>query len=510
MDYVESKNPELAELLRGTCADMSLNSTRGKPGVTFLMPQDSDFIKEVSKLAYSDKPADASKACNMLNALILRDVYASPDQFIKNRENIPNSLYPSTRLEVKKLVGDTVEFASGATAVIDKAFMEHRTKDNLAVWLLKGRIPHEGGSKAELSGGKKKGKTGSYQPSTEHSKSLRFQIARSVENQYALYCLQKNIGAPVDSFDPFCKHTLSLIDYIHKSIGNVALLHDKVLPLVLGDKIDFYLLVEPHRTAGAYLIDDATIAEWWSKKHSCECPRILDDIQTLLKTGKDALIYTDRKGVLERIKKVRKETITKIEATNPRECVEVVSQVYSELSTNNTIGGIGPVLPAGLAQIYKNEPALKMLQDDLRYYTYCAFSMLERNFDLGYYNELLNVIGECMYAASVEEMRSQQRILNKSVIKYMIQPSDLIAQVKSFVNSTMFLYVPMTREESAELTKSSIHRPDPDSRIVWNMSADIYTRHKRVLETSDPELEKLLASIPDQSVRDAVRARWKH
>ena len=162
MDYVESKNPELAELLRGTCADMSLNSTRGKPGVTFLMPQDSDFIKEVSKLAYSDKPADASKACNMLNALILRDVYASPDQFIKNRENIPNSLYPSTRLEVKKLVGDTVEFASGATAVIDKAFMEHRTKDNLAVWLLKGRIPHEGGSKAELSGGKKKGKTGSY------------------------------------------------------------------------------------------------------------------------------------------------------------------------------------------------------------------------------------------------------------------------------------------------------------------------------------------------------------
>ena len=179
-------------------------------------------------------------------------------------------------------------------------------------------------------------------------------------------------------------------------------------------------------------------------------------------------------------------------------------------ATNNTIGGIGPVLPAGLAQIYKNEPALKMLQDDLRYYTYCAFSMLERNFDLGYYNELLNVIGECMYAASVEEMRSQQRILNKSVMKYMIQPSDLIAQVKSFVNSTMFLYVPMTREESAELTKSSIHRPDPDSRIVWNMSADIYTRHKRVLETSDPELEKLLASIPDQSVRDAVRARWKH
>ena len=260
----------MAELLRGTCADMSLNSTKGKPGVTFLMPQDEKYIKEITDLAYSDDPKKANTACNMLNALILRDVFKTPADFMAKQKNIPNSLYPSQHVVVSGAEGKTIKFASGATAVLDTAFIDASSKTNLAIWKLTGRIPHEGGTPADLSMAKKGkgGKAGSYQPSTEQSRSLRFQIAIAVENAYALHCLQKKNGG-AHAVDPFCKHAFSLIDFIHKS-GNMSLLQDKILPLIHGDQLDFYLLVEPHRgTVGSYMIDDATIEEAGLRLQSC-------------------------------------------------------------------------------------------------------------------------------------------------------------------------------------------------------------------------------------------------
>ena len=508
MDYVESVKPELAELLRGTCADMTLNSTKGKPGITFLMPQDEKYIKQIADLAYSEDPKNANEACDMLNALILRDVFKSPSDFIAKRTNIPNSLYPSQHVGITGIEGKGIKFESGATAVPDPGFIDSSRKSNIAVWKLTGTLPHKGGKPANIErvNRGKGGKVGAYQPSNDQSRSLRFQIGLAVENAYALHCLQKQSGVGGEDHDPFCKHSLSIINYINKEVGNVALLHDTILPLISLDKLDFYLLVEPHRTTGSYIIDDNTLADWWSKKRPVDCKAITADIQSLLKSGQDALVYTDRKSLLDCIHRTRKSLITQIDA-KPRDCVDLVAKIYEELSLTNSIGGLSPVFPPGLAQIYKNEPALKMLQDDLRYYVYSAFNSLERRFDLGGYNELLNVIGECLYAATIEEMRSSQRLLNKTVIKYMIAPSERISQVKQLINSTMFIYIPITRDDSAALAKSSIQRPDPDSRVIWNIQGDVYTRYNHVLNATDLELEKLLSGISDPAIRDAIKAR---
>ena len=225
----------------------------------------------------------------------------------------------------------------------------------------------------------------------------------------------------------------------------------------------------------------------------------------MLKSGHDALVYTKRNELLEHIRKARKAVQKEIENIQPRECVDAVAKVYSKLAETNTIDGAGPVFPEGLAQIYKNEPGLKMLQDDLRFYLFNEFASLERNFDLGRYNEILNVIGESLHAATLEEMRSQQRVLNKTVIKYMIAPGDMIDHVKLFVNSTVFLFVPMTEEETNTLAKSSPHRPEPDSRNIWNIEKNIRDMQNRVLKATDPELVALINKISEQATRDELK-----
>src|ERR1700743_1507318 len=90
MDYIDAVDPELATLARGLCVDLSLNSFRRKPGITFLMPQDKSFRAKLEKLAYSDNIMEATKATEMLNALVIQDVFKTPAEW-KTRE-VSNSL----------------------------------------------------------------------------------------------------------------------------------------------------------------------------------------------------------------------------------------------------------------------------------------------------------------------------------------------------------------------------------------------------------------------------------
>lgn len=496
LDYLDSVEPDLARIIRGVCVDMSLTSLRGKPGITFLMPVDPKFRKRLEELAYSDKPEDANKASDMLNNLIIKDVFKQAGDW-KSRQ-VANSLVPSQVIDVDSTTKNEVVFKSGAKAVIDDRFIDSSKDRRLAVWKLSGEIPITTDKIAKELPKKKKGVVGAYEPGNLQSQSERFKIALAVENSYALRRLQQD-NSGEKQCDVYLETVLSLVHYIKNVRKDEALLHDKVLPILSLDKADFYFLVEPHRASGDYLLDNSLISEWWAcRGQSYMNPiDIRKDIDAMLSGSTGAAIYSQKSQLMDKIADIRQQ-ISQRAAARPRSSADEIEAIYSELEKSNSIGGIGNVFPADLAQYYANNPGLKMLQDELRYLTYGAFKQLEsRGFDVNSFHDLTNMIGEYLYSSTADERARSQKLLNKNTLKYMIAPTEKAQEIQIFVNSTMFMYIPLTSAEASNLkVKNSVSRPDPSHIVLFNIAKDLYKQHERVLK----------AGVNNSAILDALKS----
>lgn len=475
IDYLDATDPDLAQLVRGTCVDMTLGSTKGKNGITLLIP-DKEYRAKIAKLAYSSDPNEASQACDLLNALILRDVFKSGAEFLAKRANIPNSLYPSQHVGVAKTSGNTVTFESGAVATLDTNFADSSKKKNLAVWNLKGEIPVTTDKPAKierkpmgrgLKGGKAKGgKHGGYDESIADglAKNLRWKIAVAVENEYALNLMQRQLGRGSDN--PFVRCAMSLVEYLHEKDRATL---ERALPLLSVSIADFYFLVEPHK-GGDYLVPNALIEEWWAGRasHSTAAGcKILDDMLTKEKNGEK----------LPEIDRIRKEVLSQC---RDRNCIDAIDNAYKSK--------------------YGEAASDKLLQDELRFLIHCSFEELESApFDSKNLGDAVNMIGEYMHKmnGTKEERLAGNKLLNPKALKYAIAPSEKIEAVKCFVNSTYFMFVPLSAAEAKAVPKSHTLTPSPDVKGVWNITSkniEKYATHARLTSGND-KLEAILKEV---------------
>ena len=49
-DFVDEVNHELAKIMKDLCIESTLNTMKGKNGITFLMPTDNSFVQELKKI----------------------------------------------------------------------------------------------------------------------------------------------------------------------------------------------------------------------------------------------------------------------------------------------------------------------------------------------------------------------------------------------------------------------------------------------------------------------------
>lgn len=431
MKYLDAKHPEIAELMRGTCADMTLGSTRGKSGVTLLLPTDKDFIASVEKDAYSSDPKIAKRACDRLNAIILRGVYKSASE-MQSDKNLANSLYPAQKVDIKAAEVGKVTFANGAVATIDKGFIDSSPKGNLAVWLLAGKdgLPVTTDKPADTATKQKrvgKGKAGAYED-VEVSNRLRHQIAVVVQNAY---------GSQIATNQPrnaFCQATKSLLNHIAAKDGE---LFDQLALHVCHSIMDFYVLVQPHGYGAGPLIPDELIGEWWNNgaPAKVDCDEVGKKIEASLMKSAAA-----RKELLEKVKEERK----KLNDINDRSICDKLEASYEALSPE-----FKKLCP------HFGDGKMRMVEDSLKYYTAVVCAKMREVSD---YSNMLGPLGDSLYYANKGE-RFSTIICNKPKITYNIQPQKDIEVVKDFINSSLFMCVPMTRDECANMSNkiNNIH-----------------------------------------------------
>ena len=173
--YIEQIDGELARVISDLCLDR-LFIPRGGNGITFLYPAEKDYRKDIIKSAYSNEPENAIQT---IESLIITDHLPRPGDFVLKKDDIPNLL--RQRIEVTSADASSVKLACGGTLHVDPGFVAINSRENMAVYHLKGkgRIPLDG-PRATMKyakirsklGGKSRGHSGGYYGGDERSAAL--------------------------------------------------------------------------------------------------------------------------------------------------------------------------------------------------------------------------------------------------------------------------------------------------------------------------------------------------
>ena len=137
--YIEQIDGELSQVISDLCLER-IFIPRGANGITFLYPADKAYRKDIVASAYSNNP---EKAIQIIESLIISDYLPRPGDFVLKKDDIPNLLHQ--RIEVTSADAASVKLKCGATLHPDSGFAPISTRENMAVYHIKGaQIPLNG------------------------------------------------------------------------------------------------------------------------------------------------------------------------------------------------------------------------------------------------------------------------------------------------------------------------------------------------------------------------------
>ncbi len=491
-DYVEKVDAELGEALRQTCVHMTLNSLKGKKGVTFFRPADSKVKNAIYQKISSGVIADMQEAIDTLNAMIFRIHAKTPADLLSQKGETYNSLNPPQLVEIKGevKVGDVmgIEFANGAKAIPDSAFKT--TKPNVAAWILvSGSLPTTGGKIAERPAkgsafAKVPVKKGSYQPDQAESSNIRFQIMIAIENDFKQDQICRRSCGYIGQYkrDVFLEYALSLWYAVYQS--NPALAKD-LLGLVSYDKTDIYFLLEPHKPSSEsdYLIPDEIVRSWWSSPRSVNISMVSNLITEELKNSTEGSLFSsNRLGLIDAVNDMREEIVLECR-DNARLYPQKIYSHFIDFYKKGTVNGEN-IYGGRLNELYMRDPEMKLIHDELRYLVSGWFRKLTcaPELDVVCLEDCFNKIGDFLHARGEERKRICRLVNPDRTNKPTISPEEICRSIKAFVCSSAFGYVPFVRGEELPFKVVTNWRESTKFTAVYNMEEAKLVRHQRLLD----------------------------
>jgi hypothetical protein len=494
LSYLDEVDPDVSNAYR-ECSLESLFNPRDKNGITFLLPdkrKNAAFYAEITNTSLLDDPDDKSDIINKLAALVIFDNLNSPDVFKNHADDIPNGLRQHIEIDLAGCTTNTIKFKCGAVAELDKRFRDASAKKNLNVYMLAAAGITTSGPDAKFL----HNKTGAAAPNRrkkpaaapqveennvdddevdEDSHALRVKIASETENLYMMeriqyYTSSKRSGKKRSELvrNVYLERVFSFINFIINNCSDVtttALFNNRIAPLLSFENIDFYIVFEPHRVKGRYLIPNDVIRRWYSNQGVVNLTSVSNYIDKTLDTTGRSIVQQDRLKIQQAIDDQPRDKV--LAETQPRRIPELICGAYKTLTDTNKIAGIGPIFPEELAAFYRTNTYLKIHQDEARYITNKLFDDLESSpFDKNVFEAILSIYKRM---ASTDVGESSLRLLNPSTIKHMIGPENKIQEIKSFVNSRFFLFIPMTTSDRSKFAEQYdiLEEPSAEGNGIW-------------------------------------------
>lgn len=444
--WVESKDEALAGAIRDLCMEGALSTGRRTSGTTFLYPIEK-VRKEIVTKAYSPEPEEAIR---LIEAHIIPDAVRTAADFHKgvgSRAGI--------KLETEDGTGATVTLKNGAQLAVAKDFKPLR-KDNICVWEVdSGEVPLEGPEfkTAARGRGERSRPKARVTGGESQARGAREALATATEGAYS-GCMQAD---QCRTHDPYLSHSVSLLNFLKTNYPAELI---KVLPMIDRDPmVTFYLLVEPYKTKGSdYVLADSVLfgAKGWNGAAVFE--RAVTEFRSFFEMGEKQtapsaedrssgepvvpFVFRDPATVRSEVDGMRLHILgddgrKRNKVTTPKG----VCAAYETLATQNTIGGIQPILPdATLAALPGSK---KLWQDELRFMVHAAMEeirgmpeYLESNF--------AEVISMLRFQRPGNDYANELALASREELQSNVAPQAEFALLLKFINSTDFLYIPVS------------------------------------------------------------------
>lgn len=239
LSYLESRHPKAYKAITELCLGGNLKP-RKDSGVTFIVPHDK-VLSELMPKVYSDKESDIEEAINIMKAHILNDCYDVVGEFKDNE--VSNRL--GQKLEFDSISGNTAILKNKTALNYDSGFKVMPKRTGMAVYIASGPMPTDGPAASQMRERKPRGeRKPRAEGGAEFGQGERTKLATEIVNK------------------PDGQFILTVVLSILKHLEGKPSYNRACASLDMSPYVSFYLLVEPYKTEGKYLVDSADLDGW--------------------------------------------------------------------------------------------------------------------------------------------------------------------------------------------------------------------------------------------------------
>jgi hypothetical protein len=464
-NWIEDNDEEFADVMNQLCLDRVADTNKKHPSITFLMPK-GKLRNKIVDLAYSDNPEEAA---NMIISLVLPHGYSSVEDFehASTNKKVGNKLrylFP----EIKSSGKNSVNFGDKLEISLAKKFAP-RDRSRIYIWQIDSGEPPNGYNKyvekqeyvlpdfskrtftkKSTTGGDDDGMSETIM-NADNDRRSRFEFARKIEEVVAAQMNKKSMD-PLEMYRPFVTQLLDIIFQYHK---NTSI---KIRPLLdIDPVITFYLLVEPYKTTGDYIVcSDVFNSTLFNRvlgnvlgstgidpnSYVKKYKSILDDYNFESNT---ATVFTKPDKIIDLTNFIKNKLLAENDSTSlPAEIIKI----YNILEERNEIvidteQPMSNIFPKLLHDHYRVNHNKKLWQDEYRFIIHKCLKNIRSEFDLHripVYKDMLNMISKDLRGNNYSSELCIMNNYNKSSsLNTCVKDNFKMTQL--FVSCASFLYI---------------------------------------------------------------------
>jgi len=511
IDYIEDIYPGLYEVLHSLNVENLLMSNSSRPGVTFLLPTDLAFVQQLREWTDSGEEQYMEQAVMHIRACIVYESLSSVSTW-KHLEEAVNSLRQNldvdqrsastTEIRFKCTGKDGAAAKDGVSAVVDGDFRDVCRKENLHIWLLRGKIPVDLKDAKSKPAKRTKGSGVVQKPVAPPRESIRFALSAEIEATYAYRRLHEPGSCEYRDF--VVGFLAFLLQHRERKMANETL-YERVLPVLSRQwPSDFYLVFETMIERDDYLIQEAILEEyagWRRRRPKVDFAATLAAIDKMYSaySGKTEYpaIYSNRIALLNAVDDIRRDLLDRSYVDMVVKCADV----YTKAIDDNTLGDVKNILPGAILELYRKSPGRKLWEDEIRQYLLLEFNSLSQATTgdfISQYSELKENIAEYFGVSATSSETRRLKLFNVDVARYRSSEVNFLLCSEIVLSSNFFHFglskSNLTSEEfpHEEFTTA---RPSPSKPEYWNIEALTAKRNDRVATTQTPPTRDTIQGI---------------